>query len=865
MNSKRKTLFDDKYNFQTPMMQQYMEFKKQYNDCILFFRLGDFYETFLEDAIITSKELGITLTRRTRGKDGDIPMAGVPYHSVNNYIKRLVNAGYKIAICDQSEETTENKIVKRKITKIITPGTIIDDELLENKNNYLAYIEIFDNHSIFILSDISTGEILIKINKTKNINSIIDLILKYSPKELLITQFSNINKKDLKKIQVITNLFLSSYNIKNKYIQNKNIENLKIEQIYKKALYHLIEYLQYIKKQDINNLQDIKLLENKDTISLDPKTISSLDLINNKKNKSLLSILDKTCTPMGHRFLKTQILNPLKNKKIIQQRHEFIEFFIKQQALLEEVRYFLTQISDIQRIISKLLLNSQKPKNIIDLSTSLKNFIKVKKILKKYTLNKNIFDLDIDLKYVQDIINFINENIELWENKIIIGKNNKQIAKLNEKLNLLTSNLVNYEKQEQIKTNIPTLKIKFNKIFGFFIEVSKSYTNKIPNYYIRQQTLVNAERYITEKLKNIEYEIKTLEQKKQELENKLYEQIIAFLNKNIDIFYKINKYITFLDFITNLAYVALKNNYTRPKLTNDQTIFIKQGRHPILEKNLDESNFIPNDTTMNKQDFQIMLLTGPNMAGKSVYIRQVALICIMNQIGSFVSANKSKLFVFDNIFARSGSGDNILQNQSTFMVEMDETAFILKNITNNSLIIMDEIGRGTSTFDGISLAWAIIEYLTNQENKKALSLFATHYHELQYLEDIYPTVKNYHLKVEQQENNLIFLHKIQKGVSSNSFGIEVGKLAGLPEEIIEKAYQILNKLSNKNNDIKNQINKLKQNNSKLEKTLTNQKNLSLIEYEKLTKLKNDIQNLELENITPIQALNILFDLKQKYK
>jgi len=843
------------------MMSQYWEIKKEYPDKIVFFRLGDFYEMFDQDAILVSNLLHITLTKRRNKIDGEIPMCGVPFHSAENYISKLIKLGYSVAICDQVEKANASKgIVKREIVKVITPGTVMIDAFLQEKsNNFIISAFLVKSYVYFAIGDISTGELF--VDKV-NINDFIDLISIYKIKEIIvyeknfkniIPQLKNINIKlsfeskwsfDLDKSW---ELLCEYYKIKTLDVFGIKREDPKIM-----VLGALFNYFKYTQHTDLSHIQKPLSFLKSDMMKLDLNTINNLELIypskSGPKNKSLYDILNHTLNQMGERLLQKWILSPLLDKSKIEKRQTDIIWFQNNADKLSLFQNELKKTPDLERIIAKISSLNSGPRDLGIIRDFLQH-------------SSNFIDIIPD-KYKSSFISFKEKTLDLKEklesalqdNLPLLAREGGFIKKgfrsdIDELIELSRGGkdwLIKTQEKEKLETGINNLKIGFNKVFGYYIEISKSNLEKVPNHYIKKQTLANGERFITEEIKAFEEKILVSEEKLLQVELDVFQELTSYTLEFIPSLQKIAKYIAYLDIIQGFAKLSIENNYVKPIIIDDKIINIKNGKHPVIEKILD-GDYISNDTLLNDTDHSFMLITGPNMAGKSTYSRQVALIVLMAQIGCFVPASEAKIGIVDRIFTRIGASDNLSEGQSTFMVEMIEVAQILNFATDRSLIILDEVGRGTSTFDGMSIAKAISEYIHNKIGAK--TIFATHYHELLELENLCQGIVNYKVLVEENKNEILFLRKIEKGGIDKSFGIAIAKLAGFPEEIIQNANNIL---------LNYEAKKSKFQPSLLEKPQV----INNTPDPKLSILSEKIKNLDLNNITPLQAINWISDLKK---
>lgn len=851
----------------TPLMQQYRTIKAQYPDIILFFRLGDFYEMFGDDAIKASPILEVILTKRQT-----VPMCGIPYHSANNYIRKLIKAGLKIAICEQLEEPGATKgIVKRGVVKVITPGTLLEDNLLDSKmNNYLMSV-IFSNVNLSLISiavaDISTGDFFTYETDIQNLEN---EIIKYKPGEIITSQSQ---AKDEKLQKILAKFNTLSSTIKDIYTDVTYCENLIKKTLNISSLNHfniegkpniisavgsIFVYVQENQPQTLPILNNIRFLETCDYMLLDGVAIKNLEILRSstslKQDGSLLSVIDTTITPMGARLIRNWIIKPLLDIKEIQARQNKTKIFIENETLRQELIENLKSISDLDRIVSRIISGSANPKELLSLKDSLGSIIIIFSKLKELKYYENI-----NLETENKIINRIDSYIE-QEAPILLKDGNvikTGISQDLDELRLLSKDAKKYISEIEIKerqaTGINNLKIGYTSVFGYYIDVTKSNISSVPAHYIRKQTLTNSERYITQELKILEEKIISAQDKIIKLETELFVFLRQELAEYSQHILNTSSMIAELDIYLAFAQNAVKNNYVCPNMTDGQELSLKNARHPVIEQILKFGDFVANDIDLNDKTKRIMILTGPNMSGKSTYLRQTALIVIMAQIGSFVPCTDATIGIVDKIFTRIGAGDNLVAGESTFMVEMTETANILNQYTNKSLIILDEVGRGTSTYDGMSIAWAILEFFAdtkNTYNHGSKVLFATHYFELTSLAGEDNGIINASVAVKEWDGSVVFLHKIVEGSADKSYGIHVAQLAGVPHKVIKRAYQILQGLE------KN-INK---NFSKLEQDI--QPNLfTSIEPEILIELKK----LDIDNLKPIDALKLLADWKEKYK
>ncbi|MDK2804941.1 DNA mismatch repair protein MutS [Thermoanaerobacterium thermosaccharolyticum] len=848
----------------TPMMEQYFKIKEKYKDSILFFRIGDFYEMFFDDAIIAAKELEIVLTGKDCGQDERAPMAGVPFHAADFYIDKLVKKGYKVAICEQLEDPASAKgLVDRDVIRVFTPGTVINTNSIEEKsNNYL--LSIFKNENNYGLSfvDVMTGDLFVtQIIKCDDIRKIYDEIMRYNPSEIIANnEFFSLKKlvKVISSSKIYINKYENSYQdfesiISNQFNKSLNELGLEGKNYAIKSLTTVLIYLKELQKVQLSQLNNLTYYEDNSFMLLDNNTIKNLEIVqssnrNNSREGTLLSVLDQTVTPMGGRLLKRWIEEPLIDIEKINLRLDSVEELFNDFKGRSDLRNALKGIYDLERLSSKLVYQNINAKDLLSIKVSIERLPKIKDLISKYN---SIYLKEIFLKLdtLQDIYDLIDKSIKddpstsVKEGNIIKDGFDKNVDELRKAATNGKSWITNLELNEKERTGIKTLKVGYNKVFGYYIEVSKSYISSVPQDYIRKQTLANAERYITPELKEIEEKILGAETKLVELEYEIFNGIREQIKNEINRIQMTSKYIAVLDVLTSLAMVAELNNYVKPIVNDGDRILIKDGRHPVIETIVDDS-FISNDIEIDEKK-PIMIITGPNMAGKSTYMRQVALIVLMAQVGSFVPASHAEIGIVDRIFTRVGASDDLFSGQSTFMVEMNEVSVILNSATQKSLIILDEVGRGTSTYDGMSIACAILEYI--HDKIRAKTMFATHYHELTKLEDQLNGIKNYNISVDETNDEIIFLRKIIPGSADKSYGIQVAKLAGLPNDVIDNAKKILNSLENSNREVA------------VEAAATQ---MDIFSFEK-DALISEIADLDVENITPIQALNYLYGLKKK--
>lgn len=855
----------------TPMMKQYFEVKDRYPDCILFFRLGDFYEMFFEDALVASKTLEIALTGKSCGLEERAPMCGVPFHSANAYISKLVESGFKVAIGEQMEDPQATKgIVRRDVIRVVTPGTVLEGSLLENKkNNYLMSLYKEGENIGLTYVDISTGE----VNATYlSQDNVIEEIAKVHPTEIILNDLNFIDK--LNNIATLSNIYINEnfsenyldINILKEYFPDVYLQKLKFDQngLIKNSLSILLNYIYNTQKQVTSNINNINIYNSSEYMVLDMFTRVNLELTQtirgNKKKGSLLHVLDKTCTAMGGRLLRKYVEEPLVNKERIERRLNVIEEIKDDFMLREDLLETLKNVYDIERICGKIAFEKVTPKEMIHLKNSIEKLPNLKNIINSSSANilkKYIEKMD----NLDDIYNLIQEaikeepSITIKDGNIIKSDFSDELKELRDISKNGAFMIKEIENREKEKTGVKSLKIGFNKVFGYYIEITKANlgTAVIDESYIRKQTLSNAERFITPELKEIEDKILNAEEKIKTLEYEIFVNIRNTIYENIDRIQKTAKIIANIDVLVSFATVAYMNNYVKPIINEDNKLDIQNGRHPVVENLVGEENFVPNDTYLNTGENIINIITGPNMAGKSTYMRQSAIIALMAHIGSFVPAQYANIPILDRIFTRVGASDDLSQGQSTFMVEMSEVSHILKNATDKSLVILDEIGRGTSTYDGISLAWSIVEYI--QRNIKCKTLFATHYHELTDLENEFSDVKNYSIAVKEDSDDIIFLRKIIPQGADKSYGIYVAKLAKLPDEVINRSREILSDLE------KNHVyESIAINDDNISKNIFNKANVNTSDIDTLSKNKIEELEKELDKFKKDKA-----DLENKYK
>ena len=874
----------------TPMMKQYMETKSQYQDCILFYRLGDFYEMFFEDALTASRELEITLTGKNCGQEEKAPMCGVPYHAVEGYLNRLVAKGYKVAICEQVEDPKTTKgIVKREVVRIVTPGTNLDTQALdETKNNYImCIVYIADRYGVSV-ADISTGDYF--VTEIPDSAKLLDEIYRFSPSEIICNEafyMSGVDMDGMKDRLGITIYSLESWYFDDEVCRKKLLEHFEVSSFAGLGLADydcgiiraLLQYLLETQKNSLSNLTHITPYAAGKFMMIDSSTRRNLELCETLREKqkrgSLLWVLDKTKTAMGARTLRKYVEQPLIDKTEIIRRLDAVQELKEQAISREEIREYLSPVYDLERLITKIAYGSANPRDLTAFRSSLEMLPALLYILQEMKAEL-LKDLAVDLDPLEDLCILVKKAIRedppiaMKEGNIINDGYNEEVDKLRRAKSDGKDWLAKLENDEREKTGIKNLKIKYNKVFGYYLEVTNSYKEMVPEYYTRKQTLANAERYITPELKELEDMILGAEDKLYALEYELYSEVRDLIASQIERIQKTAKAVAALDAFASLALVAERNNYVRPKINEKGVIDIKEGRHPVVERMIPNEMFISNDTYLDDKKHRISIITGPNMAGKSTYMRQTALIALMAQIGSFVPAKSANIGLSDRIFTRVGASDDLASGQSTFMVEMTEVANILRNATSKSLLILDEIGRGTSTFDGLSIAWAVIEYISDSRLLGAKTLFATHYHELTELEGKIDNVNNYCIAVKEKGDDIVFLRKIVKGGADKSYGIQVAKLAGVPELVIGRAKEIVEELSDE--DITARVSEIASKERVVKKKPKVKKyddvdiaQMSLFDTVKDDDVLEELKNLDVGNMTPIDALNTIYRLQNKLK
>ena len=865
----------------TPLMQQYKKIKEEYKNEILMFRLGDFYEMFFEDAKVASKELGLTLTKRNKEKGQDVPLAGVPYHSVASYITKLVEKGHSVAICEQVEDPkSATGIVKREVTRVITPGTIIDVDFLDKKNNnYIACIKIntTENMVAIAYADITTGEFSVFEIKEKNFfDKVLAEMNKIQASEILLDEKTyseyievleeRISFSGVKFTKVSNVKKAESYLVSHFDIMSIEVFSLKSKDLAISTSANLLHYIDDLQKGNDLPFSKIEYKNIDNIMELNISTQNNLNLVPKKNEEirgTLLGVLDDCVTSVGSRELKKIIKNPFLNIEKIKQRQFYVDYFYNDVLLRESIREYLKDIYDVERIAGKIIYGTENGKDLLSLKDSIRKSLETYRLLKEHQEIKDI--LDIDVKILLDIYNKIElivnpeSHFSVREGGIIKDGYNTELDELRKISKLGKDFILEIEQRERERTGIKGLKIKYNKVFGYFIEVTKANEHLVPEDYIRKQTLVNSERYIVPDLKEYEEKVITAKSKIEALEYELFKELSSEIKVHIDSLYKLANKIANLDIVSNFAHIATKNSYVKPEINEEDILEIKGGRHPIVESLIPSGTYVKNDIILDEKN-NLIILTGPNMSGKSTYMKQVALNIIMAHIGSYVAADYAKIPIVDKIFTRVGASDDLLTGQSTFMLEMTEVASILNSATNKSFIVLDEIGRGTSTYDGISIATAITEYIHNIIGAK--TIFATHYHELTELEKELERAINFRVEVKEDGRNVIFLREIVKGGADKSYGIEVARLSGVPKEVLNRSRKILKKLENRKTLIENKI-KAEQMmlfGSEFEEDFEEE------ETEILTKNESEVlellKNMDLNSMSPLESLLKLNELKK---
>lgn len=848
----------------TPMMQQYVETKEQYKDCILLYRLGDFYEMFFDDAITASKELEITLTGKDCGLKERAPMCGIPYHSIQNYLSKLITNGHKVAICEQMEDPALAKcLVKRDVIRVITPGTVIESNILEEKkNNYIASIYKVGIHYGLAYSDVSTGEFCTtEIVEGNNFAKLMNELVRFTPAEIVVNPEMFASTSEINTIQEKFKTYITTSIDEIENIDIHGFDKLEKKPFAKEATKLLLTYIRETQKVDMKHISNIEYYSAEKYMALDMIARRNLEITetirDRNKKGSLLWVLDKTSTSMGGRLLRRWLEKPLMDVKEIEGRLGSVEELKGSAMRRGNIAEVLDSVYDIERLTGKISYGTVNAKDMVALKNSLQQLPDLKNILAdfKSELLKNLYE---ELDTLEDVAKLIDDAIvddppvSVKEGGIIKIDYDEEVKKLRTASTEGKNWVIALEAREREATGIKNLKVGFNKVFGYYIEVSKSFVNQVPDRFIRKQTLTTGERYITDELKEIESTILGAQDKVVNLEYEIFTKIRDEISNHIVRLQKSSNVVATVDTLNSLAEVADKYNYVKPEVNEEDVIEIKEGRHPVVERLIPSGSFVPNDTLLNEGEDRVNIITGPNMAGKSTYMRQVALITLMAQIGSFVPADYAKIGITDRIFTRVGASDDLASGQSTFMVEMNEVANIISNATKRSLLILDEIGRGTSTFDGLSIAWAVVEHIAKKIG--ARTLFATHYHELTELEDKIDGVKNYCIAVKEKGEDVIFLRKIIRGGADESYGVHVAKLAGIPNNVTVRANEILKTL--KENNFSNKSEK------EPKKAYAMQNQFDLFNY-KIGEIASEIDKININELTPIEALNTLMKLKMK--
>ncbi len=872
----------------TPMLKQYLDIKKRYPDCILFYRMGDFYEMFYDDAIVASKILDITLTSRDKNKENPIPMCGVPHHAADGYITKLVREGKKVAICEQVEDPKKAKgIVKRKVIRVVTPGLLtLEGGLDSRENNFIAAVLRSNKGKALGISfmDLSTGEF--RVTRARDEEVALGELFRIQPRELILSQEERGGPLFTRLSQALPNCFIgfrSPQYFELKRAKDALKEHFRVVSLDGFGLANkdlevqvsgaLLSYGLETQQGNIDHISNLSPYELERFLKIDESSVRNLELISNSldgsKKGSLLSIIDKTVTSMGARMLKKWLLYPLIDRGEIEKRLRAVKCLFKGEEERVRLRKLLKGIYDLERLIGRVVMQTANARDLLALKESLGFLPEIRSTISSLLVGNDkkiigLFRECLDLiDPMEDLFSLIDRVIRedspvtLRDGNLIKTGFNKELDEIIEIQRNGRKFISRIEAKERERTGISNLKIGYNRVFGYYLEVSKAQSSKVPDDYIRKQTLVSSERYVTPELKEIEEKILSAQEKRLSLEYEIFCEIRDEIGKNAKRIQDTARALAVIDCIQSLSEVALQNDYVCPEIIDGDEIDIRAGRHPVVEKNLEDKRFVPNDIRLNHKDSQLILITGPNMAGKSTVLRQTALICLLAQMGSFVPAKKAKVSILDQIFTRVGATDYLSRGQSTFMVEMKETANILNNATSKSLVILDEIGRGTSTYDGLSIAWAVSEHLLFKDKKGVKTLFATHYHELTSLSKVHKKVKNMHVEVKEYEDNIYFLHTLKEGATSKSYGIQVAALAGVPQEVIENAKRILREIENKNSEKGSGVPIASINTTDYK--IVVQKTLPL-EVKEDDRVKKRLLKLDINQITPLEAINILNEL-----
>ena len=877
----------------TPMMQQYKKTKEEFKDCILFYRLGDFYEMFFDDAKIVSKELELTLTGKNCGLEERAPMCGVPFHAVEGYLSKLVSRGYKVAICEQVEDPAQAKgLVKREVIRVVTPGTNLNAQALdESRNNYIMSIVYVSDRFGISFADVTTGDYF--VTEVDSVRKLLDEMYKFSPKEVICNEalvMSGVDMEDLKERLHLIMYALESWYFDDELCQRALLEHFRVSSLKGLgaadfgcgviAAGALLRYLTETQKTSLSHMSKLQPYISGNFMVIDSSSRRNLELVETLREKqkrgSLLWVLDKTKTAMGARTLRGYVEQPLIQKEEIERRLQAVEELNSQMITREELREYLSPVYDLERLIGRISYQTANPRDLIAFKTSLGMLPHLKTLLMDFQ-SPLLQEIQNDLDVLPDLYELIESSVleeppvTIREGNIIKDGYHEEVDRFRKAKTEGKSWLAEIETKERERTGIKNLRIKYNKVFGYYLEVTNSYKDLVPEDYIRKQTLTNAERYITPELKELEDTILGAEEKLTALEYELFTDIRDRIAAEVLRIQRTAKAVARLDVFTSLAFVADKNHYVRPKINGQGVVDIQKGRHPVVEQMIPENMFISNDTYLDNDSNRISVITGPNMAGKSTYMRQTALIVLMAQIGSFVPAERADIGIVDRIFTRVGASDDLASGQSTFMVEMNEVSNILRNATANSLLILDEIGRGTSTFDGLSIAWAVIEHIADKKLLGAKTLFATHYHELTELEGTMEGVNNYCIAVKEKGDDIVFLRKIVQGGADRSYGIQVAKLAGVPESVIERAKELAEELSRADISVKAKNiaeegrAKGKQKKKPKRYDEVDLEQISLFDTVKNEDVIRELEELDLPNMTPMEAMNTLNRLQNRLK
>ena len=860
----------------TPMMQQYLQLKAENPDCLLFFRLGDFYEMFFDDAKLVSRELELTLTGRDCGLEERAPMCGVPHHAVDNYVQRLIAKGYKVAICEQMEDPALAKgLVQRGIIRIITPGTVIESNMLEEKaNNFLLSVCFAPDRAGLAFADVSTGEFY--VHEIMNpADALADELARIAPMEIIVSDMVKLRECMGREVTSASEQPNTWYQLQNatealcRHFRLNDLSPLGLSEEYKAAACAagaLMRYISDTQKNAMQHITELRIYQGSETMLLDRNTRRNLELTESIRGRvrkgSLLALMDKTATAMGGRLLRTWIEQPLVNRDKIERRLDAVEEFAGQHVLTMTLLEELQGVYDVERLLSKVAYKNLSARDCLALCASMKKVPAIRDLLTNCTSDA-VREVLEGLDPIEDLTALLERAIHpdapiaITEGGIIRDGYSPMLDEYREASTSGKQWIIELEQREREETGIRNLRVQYNKVFGYYIEVTKSYYDLVPLRYVRKQTLANCERYMTPELKEIEQKIVGAQEQSVRLELQLFTEIRERIAGEISRIQKTAMALKTLDALLSLARIAVSNHYVRPQMNEDGVMEIEEGRHPVVEQSMTDGSFVPNDTHMNADGSRMCIITGPNMAGKSTYMRQVALITLMAHIGSFVPATSANIPIVDRIFTRVGASDDLASGQSTFMVEMSETAYILRNATAKSLVILDEIGRGTSTFDGLAIAWAVVEYLTDKTKSGAKTLFATHYHELSELEGHIEGVENYCISVREHGEDVIFLRKIVRGGADKSFGVHVARLAGVPKPVLVRAHEIQARLEVSNINQKGIGQNILEDNADRPA-----EQVDMFDFER-TEIINELQNIDVMALTPMDAINKLFLLREK--